>query len=104
MRTYIVRVKLSTFEIAGYLESEYETSTMYWPAFRTELVAKERLVTPSTEVLVVINGITWPPDVTTTFMAEQVGVVLPEGYTKLTVSSITGRVTITGVKLEVMKA
>jgi hypothetical protein len=79
LRTYIVRLKLTTFEMAGYLEREYTTSTKYWPAFSTELVAKERLVTPSTEVLVLINGIAWPPDVTTIFMAEQVGVELPEG-------------------------
>ena len=61
-------------------------------------------MTPSTEVLEVMNGMAEPPEVIATFCAEQVGVVLLEGYNKLTVSFKIGRVTKTGVKLVVMNA
>lgn len=91
-------------DIEGYLDREYVTSTKYMPALSTLFEANERLVIPSTEVLVVINGIVCPLDVTTTFISEQVGVLIPEGYARLTESFKIGRVTITGIELELMNA
>lgn len=56
----IVKSKLSTLMMAGYLVSEYQTSTWYTPASDDEVDAKDRVVMPSLDVLEVMNEIARP--------------------------------------------